>query len=408
MKCQTILQNELHEKYILAQLDDTEKEKYELHLKECKDCRAELEAQRVLIAGIRESGLAEMKSEIKRQVELSEINHPGMTWGRISKIAAVLLIFVLTPSVIIYLSKSSPELVPVAQQKTETAPADLPYSTADAAMERRPDAEETELMPEANVEALKIPRQTDASGNRQFKKNDSPKVDLDLAESKIQKVKEIAEIDMQEVALRAEPSQPQIALNEEASTFKDEKEEGVLESKVATPEESQPIHPIEPISVDAIEKPKIKAYAFSSSEYSATRTYVYEAPETGQKKISQPTGRLISKSEKARKQRTSDLRFISNGHAVLVHLKTAADEVGREVLAETADVPLPKSFSVEIIEQDSLDIEMNWLAAAEFLKIKPEEIKLEISSEQIMQVIVTEKIYHIDLNKTSTEAILIN
>jgi len=173
MKCQDILQNELHEKYILDQLDGSEKEKYELHLKECKDCQSELETQRVLISGIREAGLAEMKNEIKRQVEISELNHPGMTWGGLSKIAAVLFIFVLTPGVIIYLNKSNPKLMPTAEQKIENAPEDIPYSVADAAIEGRRDIVSVKL-PDADLKVLKIPQQKDAEGNKIFKKNESP------------------------------------------------------------------------------------------------------------------------------------------------------------------------------------------------------------------------------------------
>ncbi len=404
MKCQDILQNELHEKYILNQLENSEKEKYELHLKECTDCQAELENKRILFSGIREAGLAEMKTEIKRQVEIGELNHPGMTWGRLSKIAAVLFIFVLTPGVIIYLSKSNPELVPTAEQETENAPEAIPYSAADAATEGRRDIVSIKL-PDADLKVLKIPQQKDAEGDIIFKKNESPKLDaLEISFEENKKVKISTEMDEQETPVRAETAQSKIVLQEEVSTFKDEKEDAVLKSNfAATPKESR----LKGKTGD-LNQPKIEAVIFSSREYKSARTYVYEAPEAGLKKTDQSRQRdkLMFDMRKSTEQTVSDLRFISNGNAILVHLKASEDEAAREILAQTAEVRPPKSFAVEIITQDSLNIEMTWLVGSEFIKMNPEEIKVEILNEQIMRITIENKyIYETELSK-NTNAIL--
>jgi len=406
MKCQNILQNELHEKYILDQLDGSEKEKYELHLKECKDCQAELKNQRTFISGIRAAGLAEMKNEIKRQVEIGELNRPGMTWGRLSKIAAVLFIFVLTPGVIIYLSKSNPELVPTAEQKTENAPEDIPYSVADAATEGRRDIMPIKLPPETNLEDLKIPRQKDAGGKKIFKKNESAKSDaLKLAFEETKKAKITTEMDKQETLIRVEPVQSKIVLQEEVSTFKNEKEDAVLKSNLAaTPQESR----LKGKTGD-LNQPKIEAVIFSSREYRSARTYVYEAPEAGLKKTGQSRQRntRLFDMKKPTEQMVPNLRFISNGHAVLVHLKPSEDEAAREVLARAIDSRLPKSFAVEIITQDSLNLEMIWLVGSEFFKMNPEEIKVEILNEQIMRITIENKyIYETELSKNTNTAIL--
>jgi len=408
MKCQDILQNELHEKHILDQLDGSEKEKYELHLKECENCQAELENQRILISGIREAGLAEMKNEIKRQVEIGELNHPGMAWGRLSKIAAVLFIFVLTPGVIIYLSKNNPELVPTAEQKTENAPEDISYSVADAATERRLNIMSTEMM-DADSRVLKIPKQKDAAGNKVFKKDESPKLNaFKPAFEENKKAKIITEMDKQEMPIRAEPAQSKIALNEEASTFKDEKEEVILKSKLAAaPQESQPAHQIDPIIIDALKEAKTKKMAFSSSVYRGARTYVYETPEAGLKKTGQSRLRNTLLRIKTTGQMDPDLRFTSNGHTVLVHLKATTDEQAKEVLGQTFDVQLSKSFAVEVIKQDSLIIEMNWLVESKFLKVKSDEIKIVILDDQLMRVIIENKyIYETELSKKTSTAIL--
>jgi len=403
MKCQDILQTELHEKYILDQLDGSEKEKYESHLKECKDCQAELKTQRVLISGIRQAGLAEMKNEIKRQVEISELNHPGMTWGRLSKIAAVLFIFVLSPGVIIYLSKSNPELVPTAEQEIENAPEDIPYSVTEAATEGRRDIMSTEMMQDADLKVLKIPKQKDTGGKKIVKKNESPKLDaLKLTFDETKKAKITTEMDKQEMQIRVESAQPQMALQEEVSTFKNEKEDAVLKSNfAATPKESQPKG-----QIDDLDKAKREAHRFAG-DYRENRVYVYEALEIGLKKKSQSRQRKTFLGMQSTEQMVSDLRFISNGQVILIHLRTSADETAREVLARTADVRPPKSLAVEIITQDSLTLEMNWLVGSEFFKMNPEEIKVEILNEQIMRITIENKyIYETALSKNTNTAIL--
>ena len=403
MKCQDILQNELHEKYILDQLDGSEKEKYELHLKECKDCQAELKTQRVLISGIRQAGLAEMKNEIKRQVEISELNHPGMTWGRLSKIAAVLFIFVLSPGVIIYLSKSNPELVPTAEQKTENAPEDMPYSVTEAATEGRRDIMSTEMMQDADLKVLKIPKQKDAGGKKIVKKNESPKLDaIKFTFEETKKAKITTEMDKQETQIRVESAQPQMALQEEVSTFKNEKEDAVLKSNfAATPKESQLKG-----QIDDLDKAKSEAHRFAG-DYRENRVYVYEALEIGLKKKSQSRQRKTFLGMQSTEQMVSDLRFISNGNTILVHLKQTADDVASEVLARAIDFRLPKSFAVEIITQDSLNLEMTWLVGSEFFKMNPEEIKVEILNEQIMRITIENKyIYETELSKNTNTAIL--
>lgn len=404
MKCQDILQNEFHEKYILQQLEDSEKAKYELHLKECKDCQAELENQRILIFGIREAGVAEMKNEIKRQVEIGELNHPGMTWGRLSKIAAVLFIFVLTPGVIIYLGKSNPQLVPATEQRTQPAPVNIPSSAADSATENSWDIIPIEMIPDADLKVLKNLQQKGTVGNKVFNKNEFPKVDaLKLASEENKKPKITTGMDTQETPIRAEPAQSQIALKAESSTFKDEKVAGYLKSNLAaTPQEPQPKPQIDDL-IDTENVPGVANY------YRESRIYLYEAPEVGLKKksLSRQRNTLMFNMRKSTEQTFADLRFISNGHVILVHLKTFEDEAAQEVLVRAIDSRLPKSFAVEIITQDSLNLEMNWLAGSELFKMNPEEIKVEILNKQIMRIILENKyIYETDLGKKTNTAIL--
>ena len=91
----------------------------------------------------------------------------------------------------------------------------------------------TEMM-DAESRVLKIPNQKYAAGNKVFKKDESPKLNaFKPAFEENKKAKIITEMNKQEMPIRAEPAQSPIALNEEASTFKDEKEEVILKSKLA-------------------------------------------------------------------------------------------------------------------------------------------------------------------------------
>ena len=52
MNCAYILQNEIHEKYLLDKLTESEKQEYKNHLQNCPTCSEALENERLLIAGI--------------------------------------------------------------------------------------------------------------------------------------------------------------------------------------------------------------------------------------------------------------------------------------------------------------------------------------------------------------------
>ncbi|MCH8873592.1 hypothetical protein IH824_12630 [candidate division KSB1 bacterium] len=293
--------------------------------------------------------------------------------------------------------------MPTAEQKTENAPEDIPYSVTEAATEGRRDIMSTEKIPEADLKVLKIPKQKDAGGKKIFKKNESPKLDaLEIALEENKKAKISTEMDKQETPIRAEPAQPQMALQEEVSTFKNEKEDAVLKSNfAATPKESQPKG-----QIDDLDKAKSEAHRFAG-DYRENRVYVYEALEIGLKKKSQSRQRKTFLGMQSTEQMVSDLRFISNGNTILVHLKQSADDVASEVLARAIDFRLPKSFAVEIITQDSLNLEMTWLVGSEFFKMNPEEIKVEILNEQIMRITIENKyIYETALSKNTNTAIL--
>ena len=116
MDCQTIRENELHEKYLLGRLTDHEKFDYQKHINQCKSCKSELDDQSLLISGIRETGRREMKEEIRQLALEYESGQSRFNWPLLAKIAAVLFVIMMTPSVYyIYNNKNTPQMEPVPE-----------------------------------------------------------------------------------------------------------------------------------------------------------------------------------------------------------------------------------------------------------------------------------------------------
>ena len=137
MNSEYIKKNNLHEKYILGQLSSPEKNEYEAFIAENAEAREALEQERRLINGIRFAGASELKKEIQRQVET--IRHPKTDWTLIYKAAAILLVFVLLPSVIYYENYRSPgkstEQV-VQTEKPASIDKDDSFTTDEIAVEK--------------------------------------------------------------------------------------------------------------------------------------------------------------------------------------------------------------------------------------------------------------------------------
>jgi len=102
MICDTILQNELHEKYLLDRMTDEEKKEYLGHLSSCINCRNEQERENQFIYGLRGAGVRQMKDEMHRQKVQAKSSARKYDWTLIFKAAAVLFIIVLLPGTIFY------------------------------------------------------------------------------------------------------------------------------------------------------------------------------------------------------------------------------------------------------------------------------------------------------------------
>ncbi len=102
---------DVHEKYLLGELTDKERQAYEDHLKDSPERRRELEAEKLLISSIRAAGRADMKDEIRRQATQFKSRSASdmRDWTMIMKVAAVLCIAVIAPYMY-YLSQDQFEM----------------------------------------------------------------------------------------------------------------------------------------------------------------------------------------------------------------------------------------------------------------------------------------------------------
>lgn len=122
MSCRYIDNPDIYEDYILERLGVLKKEEFEEHLKECPDCRKELERQRTLIMVLREIGKEEMKREIKAQAENWASKGSRFDWSLYMKIAAAVLFFVIAPGIIYYYQHLSPEMKSVTTETHRKGP----------------------------------------------------------------------------------------------------------------------------------------------------------------------------------------------------------------------------------------------------------------------------------------------
>lgn len=113
-----IRENEIHEKYILNQLDEKEKQAYEAFIESSPEAKQELEQTKKLIEGVRAVGSSAMRKEIEEQV--AALRNPKTDWSTLYKAAAVLFIFVLLPAIFYYQHNFADQLEITEQLVTES------------------------------------------------------------------------------------------------------------------------------------------------------------------------------------------------------------------------------------------------------------------------------------------------
>ncbi|MFQ5676167.1 MAG: hypothetical protein ACE5G1_09740 [bacterium] len=379
MNCQVVLDNELHEKYLLDQLETAEKAAYEKHVKQCVVCGKELQALHTLIGGIRQAGQEEMKAEILRQADILELNRSGMNWGTIAKIAAVVLIFVLTPSVIYYLKRTETLVLP------NTSEPSLHY-----------ESQSTEIAQSLAVEAESdVKTQSPARQQAPILKKKSPKI-LKRAFKKATEQRE-------GLAAGDQPDQANRFTTKDDKAESGAKKQALLETGqiVQATAGSQPT--TISIKPDSVEKPagvsSVKTTSIIDSP--TARVYTYQAPEDRATSIlALDEARPISKGSDF--SVPGNWRFTSDGHVIDIHTKSTQEERAALVKAGA----WPDSFAVEIIARDSTRIAMNWLLPANVMTVDLRTMRLELNRENLLRAVIEGHTYQIEVEEKSGRAIL--
>ncbi len=120
MTCQEIIRAELHELYLLDRLPDAQKSDYEAHLRDCPRCQQRLQHEKELLAGIQNAGRVAMKQEIQKQV-LAAKTIRANRWSSVYRIAALVFILVLTPTVF-FVYKTQVKQADLTRPQTEAIP----------------------------------------------------------------------------------------------------------------------------------------------------------------------------------------------------------------------------------------------------------------------------------------------
>ena len=184
MSKKTHFPDDIHEKYIMGRLSETDREAYEAHLQTSPESQADLAAEKLLISSIRAAGRADMKDEIRRQTAQikARTTTDARDWSMIFKVAAVLCIVAIVPYMY-YLSEeqvqfsnaSAPSEPILAAEKEMTIDAeDIATSGANAptAASRKPNAQST--LPTTSREKNEALRRTRRQAEEETRKPDSP------------------------------------------------------------------------------------------------------------------------------------------------------------------------------------------------------------------------------------------
>ncbi len=417
MDCQTIHKSEAHEQYLFGRLNDSEKTEYEAHLRTCETCQAELENQRQLIFGLREIGRREMKEEIRWQVEGQKSSESQIHWVRLAKIAAVLFMFVMAPSLYYIFRTQISQIVPVSPDLSSKVLSEEKAETADTEQ----DTQQSEIAklakkimspaagdpsPKGQIKGTVQPTAVRSSNKEDLRKKEAPP-----SEGRAQETSDVEQI--------TAPAK----LNELYSSKPTRGQTAHIPGKdvqISNIERIQPLLTLPANDSIALGRNKLKPeLEFSLNQENidakagAQKTkdftiYHYELTSAIDKiRMEERSVSPLDFAQTSRNQAFSELLFKSNGHVIQVHLKTSVEGLTIENPTLDEDRQRPQSFSVKILKQDVKSLEMDWYVGSDFLEIDPAEIRLEKWQDQTIRVVIKDRlIYKIDLQQESTRAIL--
>jgi hypothetical protein len=394
MDCKFINQNDIHERYLLDRLDETEKSEYLTHLNSCDSCKSKMNSEKETQDSIRHFGKSEMKSEIAKQVSELKKKEKSISWDMILKVAAIFFFLVITPALVFYYQSIE---IPKISEMTDF----------DNLLNKEI-VKENEIIKGEKVE-YKIEEISDSKG----KKNENI--------SDIIKTEEYGNSAAGAAAERASKS-ISISNSVAKSPQIDEDINIIDKSEVNAPQAiEQPFASVPQSKIPSLknfQKPvkvtltdnaldvsgDMKNRRMTTASYSNISDKTQDEPYTedeitiaGKEKSGQISKKKLSEN------RIDILDFILNNKKITVNLMPLDNEP-ETYLQES----FPDSFQVIKKKNENVDLIMDWFFNSPNRKIIPKNISLYLTEKDLLYVnILNEIFYKIDLQSDTTVAKLI-
>lgn len=387
MDCTFILQNEIHEKYLLKHLDETEIVQFEQHLKACENCQKRLEAEKNLIGGIQRTGREELRSEIQSQVAVLESTKSTPNWGFITRVAAVLVFVVLTTQIIYKTQIDVPDaLMPTPAEDQ------LKSEGIDTIGESR--YFEVQTQEPGKTEELDTPKPEIKHAKAGKIKPGNPAIELEKEEFLLNQTtgKKKQEMQIQTV----EPAQlATVSTDEEELTLIESEK---TDSTLNNPTGLAPTALAKRNEALTVEKEKQEGISFQILADQAKEEAQPQAlsPLSKQSQARMKLYQTIGLEEKFDHDHTNDLVF-HEGKSIRAHLVLDESIKPKE---------FPSSFRVDVLLQNDIQLGLVFYLPTFLFEFDREKIQITVNRDQTLAVLFDQKSYKIDLKQNPTEASL--
>lgn len=397
MNCKVARENELYEKYLLHQLDKVETEAFKAHFKKCVSCRNELSEQQRLISGLRAIGRQQMKAEIREQVPARE-GRSSVSWGMALKVAAVLFIVALTPTILKLYRQAQPFEPQMAVLPSETESKVVP--PPDLSTEE--DAANFAVQGESNLnlrgnESVSTPgTASNASAEAPLRKS--------LAESELSEAQRLDAPEKLEASASQQKSQAEPRM-EETMNRKRKSESSAMPVMV---------EPVEPRSAEPKASPQTsRSTAVSELSFSSLEL----AQGVSKRQSPAPAEQNVMKTFTPSGEQDVSLRDHSLPQAVS---GTAQDQSGLiswqspqrnltvtvKLVSSVGDTStgFPETFTVEAVQQDAGLWQMLWHLPVEMAKLDRKSVRIQQKNSSLLVKFGSEPEYEIPLQTGKTVA----
>jgi len=392
MNCQYINTNDLHEKYLLDQINESLKVEYLSHIRECDDCRTELERHRILIYSVRQAGKNEMKSEIARQVKELKAKNKIVDWGLIYKIAAIFLILVITPGLVYY------------YQNVEQPKQSEEFDAESLFMEKNNinTPESTDKTDQIKTVSTKHTREKRAEAAKSYSQKGEKKSGTQfVSDDGMNEIELLAGggVSSDKLSLENESKEPVVVISPAAPLYS--KKELLPSKKFIKP--IAVTYAINSKSSDAVSKLSKKKNEIITSN---SINPLENSRTIDSDKNNSMAGGRVRKSNSILMQQESpkgiyNLEYLNDNMTIIVNV-----ELLKESSFWATSEMIPEKFAVIISEKDSSQLKMNWLINDAFLKVEPNDIRLILQQDTVFINVPGNIYYQIPLQTDSTYAIL--